>query len=250
MKIEKSKKGELTTQQIIMIIILIISFVVLLYFIFRLNPGETSSKQICYNSVALVGKGQGLTGSLDCKTNYLCLSGGDNCKEFNPTTTVKVDTTKKDEVLKALTDEISDCWWMFGEGKLDYMGSSFLGGEVCGICSITKFDGEMQKQIPSISYQELYDYMRTTKKTESEVYLHYIYSVNTLDAFKDFYLANYLGNNIDTSKEYFILTGISKKPVWRWFTLTGVNNIPVTILEKTTENYNAIGCDEFITKAS
>ena len=73
----KTRKGELTTQQIIMIIIIVISFVVLLYFLFRLNPAETSSKQICYNSVALISKGKGLIGSLDCKTNYLCISGGE-----------------------------------------------------------------------------------------------------------------------------------------------------------------------------
>ena len=61
----KNKRGELTTQQIIMITIIIISFVVLLYFLFRLNPGETSSKQVCYNSVVLADKGEGLVGSLD-----------------------------------------------------------------------------------------------------------------------------------------------------------------------------------------
>ena len=46
-------RAELTTQQIVGLIILIISFVIILYFIFALNLGETTDKEICHNSVAL-----------------------------------------------------------------------------------------------------------------------------------------------------------------------------------------------------
>ncbi|MEX2017252.1 MAG: hypothetical protein WD876_02165, partial [Candidatus Pacearchaeota archaeon] len=59
----KSKKGELTTQQIVTILIVIASFIILLYFLFRINPAETNQKQICYNSVLLSSKGEGLVGS-------------------------------------------------------------------------------------------------------------------------------------------------------------------------------------------
>lgn len=228
----RSKAGELTTQQIVGITIIIISFVVILYFLFILNPAETNTKQICRNSVVLTDKGNGLVGSLDCKTSYQTIA-----------------STTKNETMAALTNELSDCWWMFGEGKIDYMDASFLGGEVCAICSIVKFEEDTPKEVPTISYQELYDYMRTTQKSQSESYLQYIYSVSDLNTIQDFAISNYLSRNIDTTKEYFILTGISKKPVWRWFTITGVNPIPVYILEKTPENYAAVGCDEYITKA-
>ena len=235
----KNKRGELTTQQIIMITIIIISFVVLLYFLFRLNPGETSSKQVCYNSVVLADKGEGLVGSLDCKTNYLAVSA-----------------VEKNETLKAIADEMADCWWMFGQGKIDYVKAGVSDKVSCAICSIVSFDKKTNEKMGSVSYTELYDYLRTNQKTTSESYLKYIYSVNSLEPFKEFPIENYLSNNIDTSKEYFILTGIAKEG---WlisssiFTLHlfSLGNIPypLVMLEKTPENYDAVGCDEFITKA-
>lgn len=47
----KNRKGELTTQQLVMLIILILSFAVILFFIFRLNLGGTTNKEICHDSV-------------------------------------------------------------------------------------------------------------------------------------------------------------------------------------------------------
>ena len=47
----KPKKAEMTTQQIVILIILIIGFAVILFFLFRLNLGQESDKQLCYNSV-------------------------------------------------------------------------------------------------------------------------------------------------------------------------------------------------------
>jgi len=237
--LSKNKKAELTTQQIIMITIIIISFVVLLYFLFRLNPGETSSKQICYNSVILADKGSGLIGSLDCKTNYL---------------TIVADG--KNETLKAISDEMADCWWMFGQGKIDYVSSDISDKVSCSICSIVSFDKKTNEKIGAISYSELYDYLRTNQKTASTSYLQYIYSVNSLDVFKEFPISNYLSKSIDTTKEYFILTGMAKEG---WLISSSIFSLnpfslgntpyPVVILEKTTENYNAVGCEDFVTKA-
>jgi len=211
-----NKKGELTTQQIIMITILIISFVVLLFFLFRLNPGETSSKQICYNSVSLISKGRGLIGSLDCKTSYLCLSGGDSCTEFNPTNTIKVDISKKNETLKAIADEMTDCWWMFGEGKVDYISSSY-GDSHCAVCSRIKFDKKIQDEIKEITYAELADYMKTHQSSHdsSQSYLKYLYGVNSLESsnaeMKDF---NVSSGSITTDKDYIITTGIDPEGIF------------------------------------
>ncbi len=206
----KSRKGELTTQQIVTIVIILASFVILLYFLFRINPGETSSKQICYNSIVLSSKGAGLIGSLDCKTNYMCLSGGDSCNDFNPTVTAKVDVAKKEEVLKALADEIADCWWMFGEGKIDYV-SSVAGDSHCAVCSRVKFDKKIQDTIKEITYAELADYMKTHQSNHdtSQSYLKYLYGANSLESsnteLKDF---NINSIPIKTSNNYVIVTGI------------------------------------------
>ena len=55
MKFLKNKKGEMTTQQIVLLIILIASFAVILGFLFKLNFGAESEKDICHNSVVLRG---------------------------------------------------------------------------------------------------------------------------------------------------------------------------------------------------
>ncbi len=244
------KKGELTTQQIVTLIIILISFVVLLIFLFLLNPAETDAKQICHNSVVLSTKGAGLVGGLDCKTSYLCVSGGSTCNDFASAATMKIDSSKKEEVFKALADEMSNCWWMFGEGKTDYTSGRIYSSKSCAICSIAKFDEKVQKAFPTISYSEFYNYLRATPKTNSQSYLQYLYSTNSLASFDQFYIKNYLAKKIDTSKEYFILTGRSKGVLWTLFGASGNNPVPATMLEKTKENYDAVGCDEFITKAS
>ena len=118
------RKGELTTQQLITIIILIVSFGVLLFFIFRLNlGGDVTNKEICHNSVLMKSKSKIGGSALDCRTNYICISGGEKCEGFSATDTVEIDMRgtdddRKKRVMKAIADEMADCWWMFGEGKV------------------------------------------------------------------------------------------------------------------------------------
>jgi len=222
-----NRKGELTTQQIVILIIVIISFIVLLYFLFLLNPKETSSKQICYNSVVLISKSSDLVGELDCKTNYLCISGGDSCTSFNPTITAKVDASKKDEVLKTIADEMADCWWMFGEGELNYLSAGLVeeGKEIidssnpyhCAICSKIKFDKKIQDKIKEITYSELADYMKThqTSHKASSNYLKYLYGVNSLES-SNAQIKEFDVNSvpISTSKDYLIITGKDPELLW------------------------------------
>ncbi len=244
MKMIKRKDGELTTQQIVILIVLIVSFVIILFLLFRLNLGGTTSEEICHNSVVLKGQSSITSGSLNCKTDYLCISGGGKCQSFSASNTMKVQQGNKTQVMKILADEMSACWYEFGEGQINYASSTITGNKACALCSIVNFDTSLKNT--NISYENFYNYLRTTKKTDSQTYLQYLYSTSNLTDFNKFYLSGYLNNNIDPSKEYFILTGISKKPVWGFF---GSTQIPVTIMEKTTQNYNTIGCDEFLTKA-
>ena len=152
------KKAELTTQQIVTIIILIISFAVILFFIFRMNFGEIEKKEICHNSVLLKSKSV-FGGNFDCQTTYVCISGGDDCEGFSYDTKIKIDFSKSDEeiknqIFKAIGDEMTDCWWMFGEGKVNYGFMTKIKNEVieispftdfhCAICSQIQFDKKIQ----------------------------------------------------------------------------------------------------------
>ena len=237
------KKGELTTQQIVGLIVLIVSFSVILILIFKLDLGETTNKEICHNSVVL--KSKSLVGAgLDCRTNYVCISGGGKCEGISTTITKKIDMSKnvKEEVMKAIADEMVDCWWMFGEGKVDYIGTSFLGKKACAICSRIAFDKKISKQLP-ITYNEFYTFLNKEQKDKTQKYLHYFYNTNNLPIFeKEFnsVIQNYFSSNLEDNKQYVILTGMAKSSLWRQR-----NYLPVIVLE----DVQKVGCDEFITKA-
>jgi len=208
----KEKKGEITTAQIVTIIILIVSFIVILYFFFRLNLGATTNSEICHNSVVLQAKSAKLVGALQCKTDYVCISGGGTCENLNPTITLKVDSTKKNETMKALADQMANCWWMFGEGKLDYLELSAVqgtvtGGRGCAVCSVVGFDNK----INSISYGDFIDYLAKTKKDDTQTYLQYLYGASNLQELNpsgaEPPYASWTISNADT---FSIITGESK----------------------------------------
>lgn len=217
----ENNKGELTTQQIVMLIILITSFVVILFLLFKLNLGEITDKEICHNSVVLKGKGKGIVGKLDCKTSYVCISGEGKCDGFNPTITIDVDMNPKpteyktkddlikDEIMKTIADEMADCWWMFGEGKIDYVE---IGVHYhCAICSIVKFDEKIQEKFSEVSYLEFYNYLSETKKDNTQTYLFHLYDVSDLDSFKENILKqsgiDIANDKISTKERFSIVTG-------------------------------------------
>ncbi len=222
------KKGELTTQQIVILVIALVSFSVLIYFLVILNPGEVTNKQLCHNSVALIDKGKGIVGNLDCRTEYVCLSGGDSCEQFLPTSEIKIDSSSKEQVFKELANEMQDCWWMFGEGKIDYTSLEYWEeikenfaqeDYVCAICSRIKFDKTIQKDLPSLSYSEFYGYLATNESGEKgQTYLRYLYGINSLSSLsvisqgqlKDF---DFNKEKIDTTKDYLIITGMDPEPI-------------------------------------
>jgi hypothetical protein len=151
----KSKRAELTTQQLVVLIILIISFVIILFLLFRMNLRTETNKEICHNSVVLLSKKSGLFGALDCKTSYVCFTIGGKCTSFNYDYEKKISFEKEnleEEIKTALNEEFDDCWWMFGEGKIDYTGVVDYEGYKCAICSAIKFDNRIQDSLPQINF--------------------------------------------------------------------------------------------------
>lgn len=231
----------MTTQQIVMLIILLVSFIVIIIFIFFLQPGELTNKEICHNSVVLQDKSVGFSGGVDCKTSYFCVSGGDNCEEGSQK--VKVNEEKKEEIFKAMADSMSDCWWMFGEGKIDYTSSKDLE---CAVCSIISFDKKVQEKYPELSYSEFYNYLEKTKKTGTETYLRYLYGVFNVDDldFSSGFNKTDLNENINTMEKYSIITGYDDD----WPLIGGGDDIMKVVFINTRET-SKTECDEFITRA-
>ena len=202
----KNTKGELTTQQIIGLIILITSFVVILVLFMRLNLGETSNSQVCHNSVVLRGKSLLKTEPLDCKISYFCVSGGGNCVEGNYDSKVEI-RQEQNEVFKVLAEELSDCWWMFGEGKVNYLGREISGKNHCAVCSRISFDEKLKETFPTgISIEDFKNFLITTNVSNGEEsYAKYLYDVNDFSLLTD---KGWLLKEIDFKKDYLVFTGI------------------------------------------
>jgi hypothetical protein len=247
MSIKKNKIGEMTTQQLVMLIVLIVSFVIILFLIFRLNLGGTTDAEICHNSVVLKGQSDLTSGPLDCKTDYICISGGGDCSEFSSSAQIKIDAENKTQIMEAIADEMANCWYMFGEGKIDY-GSGFLSKSVsCGICSIISFDNNIQDKTKEISYAEFYDYLKNTKKDSSQTYLYYLYKVNDLQDIGDKeYFGFDMGEKIETSQKYSLITGVDMNVK---VLFVGNEDKYLNTFIIPTSQTSQTSCDEFVTKA-
>jgi hypothetical protein len=247
--LKKDKKGELTTTQLVTIIILIVSFVIILFLIFRLDIGGTTDDEICRNSVVLKGKSIGVSGPLDCKTNYLCISGGEDCSGIISSEKISVDADNKTQIMKVIAEEMASCWYMFGEGKINY-GEGFLTTKVhYALCSVIAFDESISEKIPSILYSEFYDYLQKTNKTTSQKYLQYLYSTNNVNEIKDGeYFKFDITESIDTSQSYSVFTGIDMNV--KILFIGNDDRILNTFIIPTAETSSRLHGDrEFITKA-
>jgi len=212
------RKGELTTEQIVILIVLVASFAVILFFIFRLNLGQETEDEICHNSVITRGKSilPTETFPLKCKRSYVCLSVDGKCEKMVKPDLIKVET--KEEVYKVLADELADCWWMFGEGKVDYVGKDALPELYCSICSQVAFDDSVKDVFGGANEfdkEKFYEYLSKNEKSKGETYLEYLFNTNDLS---NIYSGDF--GKISLDKQYYSLIGIkSKTSELTWATL-------------------------------
>jgi hypothetical protein len=225
----KKTRGEITTQQIVLLIILIISFVVILFFIFRLNLGKSES-EICHNSVVMRAASVSKEAiPLKCSRTYVCISKDGSCERMTKPEIKKVNT--EEEIYGILADEMANCWWMFGEGTMDYVGKdNFLKDNYCSICSQIGFDDsikEIEGVGEEISKDKLYDYLAKTTMPDSEMnYSEYMFGTNDISRLKRVALEAEDGTEvtvgtfgkIDLDRQHYVLMGITseiKGKVWK-----------------------------------
>jgi len=240
--LKKSKKGELTTQQIVLLIILIMSFIVILYFLIKLNIGPSGEKEICHNSVVMKGNPVLSKGdvSLNCQRTYVCLTKDGSCETMtNPN--IKKVGDNPNETYRVLADEMADCWWMFGEGKVDYVGDKLKENNYCSICSQVAFDDSIKKIIEfnsgKINQDKFYDYLAKTSVSEGSVnYAEYFFGTNDIVALKADVLNNKNNSKgIDTfgtinlDEHYFVMMGITSE-IGNTYKLIGIGVIVLAFL--------------------
>ncbi len=206
------KKGELTTQQIVVLIILIASFVVILFFLTNLGLKNESEKDICRNSV--VTRGSTVVPNeafpLNCHTEYICISGDGSCESFSNSEVEIPSEKSKEGVYKILAEKLRECWWMFGEGKINYAGSDLTENLYCSICSQVAFDDSVKDFLgdDELDKDEFANYLSNTplKKEGGETYSDYLYEgINPLEM--------YSGNlgKINLDKEYYVVMGVTSE---------------------------------------
>jgi hypothetical protein len=205
------KKGEMTTQQIVILIILIASFAVILFFLARLQLGKNNNAEICHNSVisrASVGKISSTASDalpLNCKRQYVCLSADGSCENMTSPDVQKVKT--QDDVYKSLAEDMANCWWMFGEGKINYVGADMTKKLYCSQCSQIGFDNSVQKVFGGNSEFDkkgLYVYMTNHNYTDGQTYAEYLYGTNNLTKLYE----NNLGK-VNLNSQYYSLMAIT-----------------------------------------
>jgi hypothetical protein len=217
----KNIKGELSTQQIILLIILIVSFVVILFLLLRLNLGGESDKELCHNSVVMRGNSvaSDSTFPLKCTRSYVCITEDGDCGGLLKPEKHKVKT--KEEIYDVLANEMADCWWMYGEGTLNYIGDGFTKENYCSICSqvllhdsLNSIEGIQGK----IDQDEFYNYLAVTEIEPGKTYAEYFFGTSDIEGLKRQILsssenADAVGTfgNLDVGKDFFVITGITSE---------------------------------------
>ena len=228
-----NKKGELSTQQIVLIIILITSFVIILFFLFRLDLGEESEAQICYNSVVLRGSSvvPSDTTPLKCSRNYVCLTRDGSCEgQINP----DVERVRSEvEVYEVLSEQMAECWWQFGAGEIDYIGKDFfISDNYCSICSQLLFDDSL-KEIEGfeegvVSKDRLYTYLSENEYRKDQTYSQFIFGTNDISDLRirvseDQNVASTFGEIKIGENQYYVIMGITSEVTGRaWKIAAGV----------------------------
>ena len=223
-KISKKRRGELTTQQIVGLIILITSFAVILFFFLRLNLGEETDKELCRNSVVLKGSSILPSGStsLNCYRSYECLTKDGTCEELTNPEVIKVKSFN--DIYQKLAENMANCWWMFGEGKIDYIETGLTKGNYCSICSQILFDDSLKeinvgseieiKNIKEgiISKDKLYDYLAIKKMPRKDInYAEYFFGTNDIEKIKKRSVEEKKASTfgyIKVGEQYFVVMGI------------------------------------------
>jgi hypothetical protein len=229
---KKIKKGEISTAMIVTFIILIASFIIILYFYFMLNPAKAANNEVCHNSVFTRSAGvfPKETIPLNCKTSYVCISKDGSCESMTNPEVEKVNTIY--DVYHSLAEQMANCWWMFGEGRANYIGDKFTSELYCSICSQVSFDDSLEKVIPKvvtesspeaagagatkiytstweINKTDFYNYLSNTNVSGKGItYLNYMLGLQNAQQIRDVLKANnYDFGTINLEKQQFIVMG-------------------------------------------
>jgi hypothetical protein len=201
-----TKKGALMWQVIVPLIVLLFVGAVLFLFLGGIPFQETVDREACYQSVVqrsytIAGVHPGEIIPLRCKTEQIVISSSD-----------------EEQVKREIANAMYDCWWMLGQGRLDFFPKDVLreyavpdvgkAESSCVICSTIKFDDKTRAAMDEI---EMLEYLKTTNvPTRDFTYFEYFTDQAGVDLATGFETPT-----VKTDEDYSILfMGIRGDSYW------------------------------------
>ena len=195
----KNKKGALTQTVIISIVIIIFSAAIIFFFFKALPYKELIDKEACHQSVVL--------------RNNAFLRGENILPELIPlnckTQEIEISSTNEEFIKREIANAMYDCWWMLGEGKMNFFESELTKQSYCVLCSTIKFSESTQEKISKINGFDEY-LISTNIPNKNTTYLQY-FSGDPEIAFTEENLITEDGAFIDTSTDYVIVYSVVKR---------------------------------------
>lgn len=157
-----NKRGVTVQSMLIGIIVVLLTAAILFFFFKALPYKETVDKEACRNSVVL--RNNVFTGGTEITPALIPL----NCK----TQEIKISSTNEEFIKREIANAMYDCWWMLGEGKMNFFEKKLERDSYCIICSTIEFDENVQKKLPKI--EGFKEYLLTqTIPSKNITYLQY-----------------------------------------------------------------------------
>ncbi len=231
------ERGTISISMSIGIVLLVAALVIGILFYISWNPKESLDKRVCHTSVILRGSAPVGTEiiKLTCKTEKVCITAkkGEEC-EKGATYDSVIKVKDEEELKKELIILMGECWWMMGEGKVDYRSKGFYSYTYCGICDLVTFDKSIQENIgiSQINYRDLLESMEKTKLKDvdsesipykDESFLRYFFNVDSSQKVYDALVkaaeengvtANLNNVYLTPSQKYVLVTAMMKTGSW------------------------------------
>jgi len=185
--LNKNKKA-IAAGSVVGIILLILGFAIILFVYYQISWSGLVDREVCHESVVLRATMPNIAGMknlvpLKCATQKMCVTSGfigGNCeKSFSDEDKiVKIKVDNKEQIEKAIADEIVDCWSTMGEGKISLFSQAVVEnygvGNVyptCVICSRIAFDSEDKLDLTKEELEDVdvLQYMLTHKVSDKEI---------------------------------------------------------------------------------
>jgi|GEM_PF-1202557 len=217
----KNKRG-ITIQSMVIGIIILLIVTAILLFLFKAFPfQQTIDTEACRQSVLL--RSQAIAGLQPGQLLGIPL----NCK----TKEITISSTNEEFIKREIANAMYDCWWMLGEGKMQFWSESawkefaIPGAGVvkssCVICSTIRFDEKVKEKKLSL---DMATYIEQTKVPSKNItYLEYFTEETGTKLPTDV-----LAPPITTDQDYVILfMGIEGDEWWEpwWHDLQAIGGL-------------------------